>query len=138
MEELLKKLEALMDLPSISKGIQLEPEEDYIRVVYFRKKRKPFMLAQIGISEKFDTEVRAYEFTAEVSTISPVHIEVDDDGFHYKVAARIDYVKATGKELEEGVAKIRAALTESIQLIEKVETATDEYIEKLRKIAFGG
>ena len=137
MEELLKKLEALMDLPSISKSIQLEPEEDYITVVYFHKKRKPFMLARIGISEKSDTEVRAFQFVAEASTISPVHIEVDDDGFHYKVAASIDYAQATDKELEEGVAKIRAALTESIQLIEKVETATDEYIEKLRKIAFG-
>ena len=137
MEELLKKLEALMDLPSISKSIQLEPEEDYITVVYFHKKRKPFMLARIGISEKFDTEVRAFQFVAEASTISPVHIEVDDDGFHYKVAARVDFMKATDKELEEGVAKIRAALTESIQLIEKVETATDEYLEKLRKIAFG-
>jgi hypothetical protein len=137
MEELLKKLEALMDLPSISKNFQLEPEEDYFTVVYWHK-RKPFMLARIGTAEKIDTEVRAYQFVAEVSTVSPVHIEVDDDGFHYKVAARVDYAKATDKELEEGVAKIRAALTESIQLIEKVETATDEYLEKLRKIAFGG
>ena len=137
MEELLKKLEALMDLPSISKNFQLEPEEGYFTVVYWHK-RKPFMLAQIGTAEKIDTEVRAYQFVAEVSTISPVHMEVDDDGFHYKVAARIDYAKATDKELEEGVVKIRAALTESVQLIEKVETVTDEYIEKLRKIAFGG
>lgn len=137
MEELLKKLEALMDLPSISKKFHLEFEEDYITVVYYHKS-KPFMLAQIGTSEKFDTEVRVYKFVAEVSTLYPIHIEEDDDGFHYKVAARIDYAKATDKELEEGVTKIRAALTESIQLIEKVETVTDEYIEKLRKIAFGG
>ena len=138
MEELFNKVVALIDFPSISKNIHLEnEEEDYCTVIYWHK-RKPFMLAQIGISEKSDTEVRAYKFTSEVSTISPVHMEVDDYGFHYKVEARVDYMKATDKELEEGVAKIRAALTESIQLIEKVETATDEYIEKLRKIAFGG
>lgn len=136
MEELLKKLEALIDLPSISKNIQLDFEEDHIEVNYCRQ-CKTFLLAQIGTSEQFDTEVRAYQYSSAVTVIHPVYMLVDDDGFHYKVAARVDYKKATDKELEEGVAKIRAALTESIQLIEKVETATDEYLEKLRKIVFG-
>lgn len=133
---MLKKVLTLIDLPSISKGIQLEDdEEDYFSVIYYHK-RKSFMIAQIGYCDS-DTEVKAYKFTSEVSTVSPVHIEVDDDPFFYKVAARIDYAKATDKELEEGVAKVRAALKDSIQLIEKVETITDEYIEKLRAVVEG-
>lgn len=137
MQKEFQKVIDLIDLPSISKDIQLEDEKDYISVVFFYHKRKPYMIAQIGMDEKFDTEVRAYKFTSEVSTISPVHMEVDDDGFHAKVAERLDYAKATDKELEEGATKIRAALTESVRLIEKVETVTEEYLEKLRKIAFG-
>ena len=130
LADMLKKALTLIDLPTVNKGIQLEDEEDYINVVYYHK-RKPYMIAQLGYCDS-DTEVRAYKFTAEVSTISPVHMEVDDDGFFYKVAARIDYAKATDKELEEGTAKIRAALTDSVNLIEKIETITDEYIEKLK------
>lgn len=135
LAEMLKKALNLIDFPSISKSIQLEDEEDCINVIYWHK-RKPFMIAQLGYCDS-KTEVRAYKFVAEVSTISPVHMEVEDDGFFYKVAARVDYVKTTDKELEEGAAKVRAAVKDSIQLIEKVETITDEYIEKLRKIAFG-
>ena len=130
LEEMTKKVLALIDLPSISKGIQLEAEEEYFEVVYYHK-HKAYMIAQIGYCDS-DTEVRAYKFTSEVSTVVPVHMEVDDDGFFYKVAASIDYAKATDTELEEGATKVRAALKDSIRLIEKIETITDEYIEKLK------
>lgn len=131
LADLLKKALTLIDFPSISKGIQLEDEEDYINVVYYHK-NKPYIVAQLGYCDS-DTQVRAYKFTAEVSTISPVHIEVDDGGFFYKVTARVDYVKTTDKELEEGAAKVRAAVADSVRLIEKIETITDDYIEKLKK-----
>lgn len=130
LADMLKKALNLIDFPSISKSIQLEDEEDCITVIYWHK-RKPYMVAQLGYCDS-DTGVRAYKYTAEVSTISPVHMEVEDDGFFYKVAACVDYVKTTDKELEEGAAKVRAAVTESVQLIEKIETITDEYIEKLK------
>lgn len=131
LADLMKKVLTLIDLPTVSKGIQVEDEEDYFEVVYYHKSRA-YMIAQIGYCDS-DTEVRAYKYTAEVCPAVPVHMEVDDDGFFYKVAARFDYAKATDKELEEGVAKVRAALKDSIRLIEKIETITDEYIEKLKK-----
>lgn len=115
-------------------GLGLEPTrdielyDDMIKI--FWTHRRPwgetmtYMIGQIGICEG-DTEMRAYEYVAQVSTVHYLTKAYDPENtWAYKVAASADWKYATDEE----IAKVRMQLLKEIRLIEDLENAADDFM----------
>lgn len=115
-------------------GLGLDPTrdielcDDMIKI--FWTHRRPwgetmtYMIGQIGICEG-DTEMRAYEYVAQVSTVHYLTKAYDPENtWAYKVAASADWKYAT----DEDIAKVRMQLLKEIRLIEDLENAADEFM----------
>lgn len=115
-------------------GLGLEPTrdielcDDMIKISWTH--RRPWgetvtrMIGQIGICEG-DTEMRAYEYIAQVSTVHYLTMAYDPENtWAYKVAASADWKYAT----DEDIAKVRMQLLKEIRIIEDLENAADDFM----------
>ena len=124
--------EALKKLNLAGLGLDLtrdiELYDDMIKISWTH--RRPWgdcsqhMIGQIGICEG-DTEMRAYEYIAQVSTVHYLTMAPDPENtWSYKVAASADWKNAT----DDDIAKVRAQLLKEIRLIEDLENAADNFL----------
>jgi len=133
-KETLNKLwkEALTKLDLKGLGLDLTHDvelcDDMIKISWTHRRPwgecSQYMIGQIGICEG-DTEMRAYEYITQVSTVHYLGIAYDPDNtWAYKIAASADWKNATDEE----ITKVRAQLLKEILFIEDLENAADNFL----------